>query len=86
MPKVYLTEDQRAQARRQRIRRQLGDGLAVAKNRIRGTNKSMAHDLGMNHETFAKLLAAEDVRLSIDNFLRLIDAAGMEVKQKGCAE
>ena len=82
MPRVYLTEEQRAEAKRQKTRRLLGDGLAVLKNRTRSTNQSLAHDLGVNHVTLSKLMSAEDVRLSVDKLLYLLDVSGLEIKQK----
>lgn len=82
MPRVYLTDEQRSEAKRQKTRRQIGDGLAVLKNRTRSTNQSLSHDLGVNHVTLSKLMAAKDVRLSVDKLLYLLDVSGFEIKRK----
>lgn len=82
MPKVFLTEAQRRDARYQRIRRAMGDGLAVLKVRERLSNKALGHELGINHETVAKVLEGQDVKLSTKTLFQMFDMAGLEIKKK----
>lgn len=82
MPKICLTEEQRRKARYERNQRALADGMAIVKNRTKATNKDMARELGINHETLAKILGAEDVRIGVLTLFRLLDVAGLEIKHK----
>ena len=82
MPKVYLTDAQRRDARYQRILRELGDGLAILKVRNKLSNKALGHELGINHETVAKVLDGQEVKLNTKVLFQLFDLAGLEIKKK----
>ena len=77
MAKVLLTNAQKQADRMRRQRGMVADGLAAWKNRKDMTNVTAGAFLGVGHETVAKLLKGQDVKMSYDTFLLLIEVAGL---------
>ena len=72
MPKVRpLTEAQRREQFYQERLKWMADGLAVYKNRNRLTNAEVASALSIGVNTVAKVLNADEVKLSTKDMLRL---------------
>ena len=88
MAKVLLTEAQRREARYEQLRVRIGEGLNNFKlrSRVTGkgalTNKELGKNLGMGNGTIGKIIAGEDVRISVDKFFRVLELAGMEIRVK----
>lgn len=83
MPRVKpLTERQRIAQRNQRYREAVRDGMAAVKNRESLSNKELAARFGTSHVTIAKILRAEEIMVSMDTLLVLLDAAGLCIKRK----
>lgn len=82
MPKVILTAAQRRKQRHERRSRSLADGLAAYKSRNRLTNENLADELGVGKNTVTRLLCGEDVKVSVMTCWRLLEVAGLEVKQR----
>lgn len=85
MPKVILTEAQRRRQRHERRSRSLADGLAAYKSRNRLTNENLAEELGIGKNTVTRLLCGEDVKVSVFTYWRMLEIAGLDVKQKEIA-
>ena len=75
MPKAFLTEQQREADRYKRLRAAIAERLAVIRHREKLTAAQMAKRIGINHGTYAKLMASEDVKLPTTTWLRLMDIA-----------
>lgn len=83
MPKVRpLTEAQRREQVYQERLKWMADGLAVYKNRNRLTNAEVASALSIGVNTVAKVLNADEVKLSTKDMLRLMFACGLTVGKK----
>ena len=82
MAKVVLTEAQRRQQRYERRNRTLADGLAAYKSRNRLTNENLAEMTGIGKNTVTRLLSGEDVKMSTMTYWRLLEMAGLDLKQK----
>ena len=83
MPKVRpLTEAQRREQIYQERLKWMADGLAVYKNRNRLTNAEVASALSIGVNTVAKVLNADEVKLSTKDMLRLMFACGLTVGKK----
>lgn len=77
MPKVMLTQEQKAQERYRKLRVCIGDRVASAKRREDLTLMELANGLSMGHTTVAKLMDGADVSLSTTKFLQILDLAGL---------
>lgn len=75
MPKVFLTEQQREADRYKRLRAAIAEQIAVIRHREKLTAAQMSKRIGINHVTYAKLMAGEDVKLPTTTWLRLMDIA-----------
>ena len=83
MPKTRpLTEAQRREQVYQERLKWMADGLAVYKNRNRLTNAEVASALSIGVNTVAKVLNADEVKLSTKDMLRLMFACGRTVGKK----
>ena len=82
MPKVVLTEAQRRRQRYERRTRTLADGLAAYKSRNRLTNENLAEITGIGKNSITRLLCGEDVKMSMMTYWRLLELAGLDLKQK----
>lgn len=82
MPKVLLTAEQRMEARHQKLRNMIADGLAKAKNREKMSNEIMAKKLGIGREAAGKLLGSEEVKVSSTAWFRIMDMAGVVMKER----
>ena len=83
MPRVKpLTEAQHMEQMYQRRLKWMADGLATYKNRQRMTNAEVASALSIGVNTVAKLLNAEEVKLSTKDMFRIMDACGLTVEKK----
>lgn len=83
MPKVRpLTEAQRIEKAYQDRLKWMADGLAIYKNRNHLTNAEVASTLSIGVNTVAKVLNAEEVKLSTKDMLRLMFACGLTVGKK----
>lgn len=83
MPKTRpLTEAQRREQVYQERLKWMADGLAVYKNRNRLTNAEVASALSIGVNTVAKVLNADEVKLSTKDMLRLMFACGLTVCKK----
>jgi AraC-like DNA-binding protein len=84
MPKTNMgkTEAQRIDDRYARLRRCIADQLSTTKHRERLTAAQMSKRLGMSHDTFAKLLNGEDVKVSTTTWLRILDMAYIVMKKR----
>ena len=82
MPKVYLSEQQRIEARYERIRKCIADRVVVYMHRNHHTRGSLASSLSMGHTTFEKLLSGEDVLMTTTRFIHLLDMAGLKIVPK----
>lgn len=85
MAKVALTEAQRRRQRHERRSRSLADGLAAYKSRNRLTNENLADELNVGKNTVTRLLCGDDVKVSVFTYWRLLEIAGLDVKQKEIA-
>lgn len=77
MPKVYLTEQQRIDARYEQIRKRIGDRIVISMHRNHHTQSNVYNHLAMGHSTFRKLLDGEDVTMTTTRFLQILDLAGL---------
>ena len=83
MPRVRpLTEAQRVERAYQERLKWMADGLAVYKNRNHMTNAEVASALHIGINTVAKVLNADEVKLSTKDMLRLMFACGLTVGKK----
>ena len=83
MPKVRpLSEAQRIEKAYQDRLKWMADGLAIYKNRNRMTNAEVASTLHIGVNTVAKVLNAEEIKLSTKDMLRLMFACGLTVGKK----
>jgi len=88
MAKSLLTEEQRREERYKKLRRKIGDGLDSFKKHSRVTkrgsltNKELAKNLEMGNGTVGKIIAGEDVQISVNKFFRVLDLAGMEIRPR----
>lgn len=88
MAKSLLTEEQRREERYKGLRRKIGDGLDSFKKHSRVTkrgsltNKELAKNLEMGNGTVGKIIAGEDVQISVNKFFRVLDLAGMEIRPR----
>ena len=83
MPRVRpFTEAQRTEKAYQDRLKWMADGLAVYKNRNRMTNAEVASALSIGVNTVAKVLNADEVKLSTKDMLRLMFACGLTVDKK----
>ena len=83
MPKVLLTAERRMEARHQKLRNMIADGLAKAKNREKMSNEIMAKKLGIGREAAGKLLGSEEVKVSSSTaWFRIMDMAGVVMKER----
>ena len=85
MARVALTEAQRRRQRHERRSRTLADGLAAYKSRNRLTNENLAEELDVGKNTVTRLLCGEDVKVSVFTYWRMLEIAGLDVKQKEIA-
>ncbi len=79
MPKVYLTQAQREQAAIDKIRVRISDGIAVQKVRKKLSNEQVAKGLELGRNTVGHILNGDDVKLPINQTLRLLRFAGLQV-------
>lgn len=86
MPKVYLTQGQRDEARRRRVLAEVGEALLLTKHRRQATNKELGHALGIGHVTVASILNGQDVAIGTERFLAVLDLCGLEVRKKAGRE
>lgn len=77
MPKVFLTEQQRLDARYDRIRKCIGDRVVLSMHRQYTTQQSLCKKLEMGHATVRKLIDGEDVTMTTTKFLQILDFAGL---------
>ena len=82
MPKVYLTDQQRIDARYEQIRKRIGDRIVLTMHRNHHTRGSLANSLSMGHSTFAKILEGEDATMTTTRFLQILDLAGIALVDK----
>lgn len=82
MPKVFLTQEQRLEERNRKMRMAIADGLCIAKQRGRLSMTDLGAQVGVSRNTMAKILAGEDAVLPVSSVLRLIDFAGLKLKEK----
>lgn len=83
MPKTRpLTEAQRIEKAYQDRLKWMADGLAIYKNRNHLTNAEVASALSIGVNTVAKVLNADEVKLSTKDMLRLMFACGLTVGKK----
>lgn len=82
MPKVYLTDEQRLEARYEQIRKRIGDRVALSMHRHHYTQSSVYKHLDMGHSTLTKLLEGEDVTMPITKFLKILDLADIALVDK----
>lgn len=81
MPKVLLTQEQRLEDRNRKMRLQIADGLCVTKHRGKLNMDELGGKVGVNRNTMSKILSGEDVTLKYSMFVRLLDLAGMTLKE-----
>lgn len=84
MPRTNMgkTEAQRIEERYERLRDCIAGQLAKTKYRERLTAAQMAKRLGMAHDTFAKLMNGEDIKVTTTTWLRVLDMAGIVMKRR----
>lgn len=82
MPKVYLTEAQRQEAKLDRQSKMLGDGLTCYKALNRLTLEQIGTGLGMSKNTVLQIMNEKDVRIPIRTMWKLLDLVGLEVRRK----
>ena len=82
MPKVLLTAEQKTADRNKKIRRAIADSLAVTKNRTRMSTQDLGEKIGISRNSVSKILAGESICLTMDNFIMLLDLAGLTIKRK----
>ncbi len=85
MPKVYLTEAQRQEAKLDRQSKMLSDGLACYKAINKLTLEQIGSGLGMSKTTVMHIIDGKDKRIPIRAMWRLLDLAGLEVRRKEAA-
>ena len=79
MPKVYLTAEQRQQARYDAKAQLLAEALAVFKVRQHLHNKDIARTLGIRDTTVARLLDGDrTVRMTMEQMWKLEDIAKLK--------
>ena len=79
MPKVLLTEEQRIEARYERIRECIGDRIDSSMHKRRLSQDGTAEALGTNRSTVKKILDGVDVHMSTTKFLQILDFAGLKL-------
>lgn len=79
MPQVHMTQAQREQAALDKIRVHISDGIAVQKARNKLSNDQVAKGLNLGRNTVGHILNGDDVKLSINQTLRLLHFAGLRV-------
>lgn len=82
MPKVYLTEAQKQQARDQTTYQKIVDGIVAYQNRKQLTKEQLAAELGISRCSIPKLLRADALQMDVKTVLKAIRLAGMEVKRR----
>lgn len=82
MPRVALTEAQRQEQRCRDRSRALADGLAVYRNAEHMTLCGLMDATGLGEKAVSKLLSGEDLRLSVFQFWRLLDLAGLKIVKR----
>lgn len=79
MPKVYLTAEQRQQARYDARAQQLAEALAMFKFHQHLHNKDIARTLGIRDTTVARLLDGDrTVRMTMEQMWKLEDIAKLK--------
>lgn len=79
MPKVLITQEQRAEERSRKMREAIADGLCITRRRSGLSIEALGRTAGVGRNTMSKILAGEDVTLSVNTLLRLLDLAGMSL-------
>lgn len=81
MPKVLLTYEQRMEDRNIRLRMKIADGLCATKNRGKMNMDELGAKAGVSRNTMSKILSGEDVTLTYSTFVRMLDLAGLVLKE-----
>lgn len=82
MPRVYLTEAQRQEAKLDRQSKMLSDGLACYKAINKLTLEQIGSGLGMSKTTVMHIIQGKDKCVPIQSFWKLLEMAGLEVRRK----
>ena len=77
MPRVFLTEQQKLDARYERIRKCIGDRVVLSMHRNYTTQDILCKKLEMGHCTVRKLIDGGDVMMTTTKFLQILDFAGL---------
>lgn len=82
MPRVYLTQSQRAEAEIERQKTSLADGVAYHKAKGRLTNAEVGNGLEIGGRTIGRILDGHDAQLTISQTLRLLRFAGFQLTRR----
>lgn len=82
MPEVYLTKEDRVQARYEARSKALALGLAAYKFKHQYTNKQVAEEVGVSTKVVAALLGRREARVPPKVFFRLLDMAELDLKPR----
>ncbi|MBC5733801.1 hypothetical protein [Lawsonibacter hominis] len=85
MPRVYLTEAQRQQAKYDRQGKLLSDGLACYKALNKLTLTQIGDGVGLSKTTVMHIIQGKDKCVPIQSFWKLLEMAGLEVRRKEAA-
>lgn len=80
MPNVYLTEQDRENARTRKIREVITDGVVAQKHKNRLTIPQLAAEFGLGRAKASRLLTGDEtLDMNIDQFIRLLRWAGFKI-------
>lgn len=82
MPKVLLTHEQKLEDRNIKLRNAIADNLAITKRRTGMNMESMGAKIGISRSTMSRLMAGDDVTMSMSSLIRLLDLAGLTLKRR----
>jgi transcriptional regulator with XRE-family HTH domain len=82
MAKVFLTNEQKLEARNAEMRHRIADGLCVTKNRTKMSMEEIAKKAGVGRMTVSHLLCGDDVEIKLSSLIRLLDLAGLVIRQR----
>ena len=80
MPKVYLTAEQREEAKNQAVRNEISDALCLVKHKTKMSMEDMGKKTGVSRVVISKLLSGEDVEIKISNMIRILEMAGLSIR------
>jgi hypothetical protein len=82
MPKVFLTNEQKLEARNAEMRHRIAYGLCVTKNRTKMSMEEIAEQAGVGRMTVSHLLCGDDVEIKLSSLIRLLDLAGLVIRPR----